>query len=202
MARYHMRRHFDDMRSIELYLLSGKLDDARTLAYLLSTPTGDLGLAQLDAQTARVTAAASALGRARGIDDAFRKEVALAVECASCHLAAGRPANLAAVPPLPPDTGTAEARMARHVWAVDRLWEGLIAPNDDRWSRGLSVLADTPLPFTPLTDAPLLARALHQRARTQLETRTTASLADRGTAYGELLVTCAACHSSLHIAVH
>jgi hypothetical protein len=89
--------------------------------------------------------------------------------------------------------------MARHVWAADRLWEGLIGGDEDRWTRGLAVLADSPLPFGPLTDAPALATQLQRRAREQLDARAMTLPDGRATAYGEMLVTCAACHSSLHV---
>ena len=92
--------------------------------------------------------------------------------------------------------------MARHAWAVDRLWEGMIGPDDDRWAAGLDVLAATPLPFTPLTDAPALAAGLRELARAQLANRSATGLDDRARAYGEILVMCAACHTSLHVQLH
>jgi hypothetical protein len=88
--------------------------------------------------------------------------------------------------------------MARHVWAVDRLWEGLVGADDTRWSRGLAVLSDAPLPFTTLRDGPRLATELQRRARAQLDTRATTLSDDRGAAYGEILSICAGCHSALH----
>ena len=63
----------------------------------------------------------------------------------------------------------------------------------------LTVLAEDPLPFALLNDAPQLAKDLQARARAQLDARATTLLDDRGTAYGEILVECAACHASLHV---
>ena len=62
----------------------------------------------------------------------------------------------------------------------------------------LAWFSATPLPFSPLTDAPQLAADLQKRAADQLETRATTSLEERGRAYGEILVRCAACHATLH----
>jgi hypothetical protein len=104
---------------------------------------------------------------------------------------------LGSVPSLPPDRQTPATRMARHAWAVDRLWEGLIASDDARWARGLAVLSDTPLPFSSATTAPRYASELRALARAQIDTRTTTNFDDRGAAYGEMLVRCAGCHSSL-----
>lgn len=196
-ARFHMRRHFDDLRMIERLLIAGKLDEAATLADLLVRQTDDPGMAPWDLQAKQVAEAADALTKAPGLDEALRREARVAAACAECHaLSQGRPV-FAAVPPVPPDAQTREARMARHVWATDRLWEGMIGPDDDRWRRGLEVLAATPQPFMRLTEAPGFARRLAQLARDQLATRATTLLDDRARAYGEMLVTCAACHSSL-----
>ncbi|HUJ60383.1 MAG TPA: hypothetical protein VLX92_17900 [Kofleriaceae bacterium] len=200
-ARYHMRRHFDDLRMIEQLLVAGRLDEGLALSYLLARKTEDAGLAPWDDHADRVITSASELMKAPGLDEALRREARVGVECAKCHVAAQSLPVFGAVPPLPPDRQTAQSRMARHVWAVDRLWEGLIGADDSRWSRGLAVLADNPIPLPPRSDAPAIAAQLQQRARAQLAARPTTSLDDRGAAYGEMLVQCAACHASLHVNV-
>jgi hypothetical protein len=198
-GRFHMRRHFDDLRMIERLFIAGKLDEGATLADLLVRQTDDPGMAPWDLQAKQVAEAAEALSKAPGLDEALRRAARVAAACADCHAQAqGRPV-FAAVPPVPPDAPTRAARMARHVWATDRLWEGMIGPDDDRWKRGLEVLAATPQPFMRLTEAPGFARRLQQLARDQLAARATTGIDDRARAYGEMLVTCAACHSSLHV---
>lgn len=201
IGRFHMRMHFSDLRRIEQLLLAGKLEDAVTLAPGLVAKIDDPGLARWQAHAKEVANAAVELAFAPGLDEALRRAPRIASACASCHAdAQGKPVFPA--PPAPPtDTATPASRMARHVWATDRLWEGLVGPADDRWALGLQVLAATPLPFTALSDAPQLADHMQQVARTQLAARATAGLDDRAAAYGELLVTCAACHSSLHVNV-
>jgi len=199
MARYHMRRHFDDLRIIEQLLLAGQLVEGTTLARFLARPYDDPGVADWQGHARRIADAALALSEAHGQDEALRREVQVAAECASCHLEAQGSPRFVRVPLVPQDDGTPKARMARHAWAADRLWEGLVGPADDRWSRGLVVLSDTPLPLTTLTDAPALGRRLQELARVQLTTRATTLLEARTSAYGEMLVTCAACHSSLRV---
>jgi cytochrome c553 len=199
-ARYHMRAHFDDLRRVERLLIAGKLDEGTTLAYMLVRGADDPGIPRWDVHAARVADAALRLTHARGLDEALRREARVAAECASCHTDLGATPMFAPAPLLPRDDTTRAARMARHAWAADRLWEGLIAGDEDRWTRGLAVLADSPLPFTALTDAPALATMLQRRAREQLDTREMTLPDARATAYGEMLVTCAACHASLHVA--
>lgn len=200
-ARYHMRRHFDDLRMIERLLVAGKLDEGKALAYLLVQRADDPGLAAWDEYAARVADVGRAVTTAASLDEALRAEARVAVACASCHAATqGRP-TFAAVPAPPGNRFTPETRMARHVWAVDRLWEGLVGAEDTRWIRGLTVLAESPLPVSPRAEAPALASRLQALARAQLDTRATTLLEDRGAAYGDMLVACARCHAVLRTAV-
>jgi hypothetical protein len=201
VGRYHMRRHFDDLLIIERVLIAGKLVEGKALAYLLLEPVDDPGMVEWRARSDRVMAAVRELTHAGSIDDALRLEVQVARECATCHVQtqhlAQRPAP--GVPPI--DRHDATSRMARHVWATDRLWESVVGPSDEHWSTGLAVLAATPLPYSVAGDARGLATQLQEEARTQLAQRVTTSLDDRITAYGEMLVTCAACHSTLRVDV-
>lgn len=199
MVRFHMRRHFDDLRQVERLLLAGKLDEARARAYLLTQPATDPGMAPWSAEIEDVRTAARSLAALPGIDEGLRREARVAEACAYCHV---RTQNLPVFPELaaaPHDTGAREARMARHQWAADRLWEGIVGGGKTQWRAGLDVLATTPLPFPPTTDAPALAKRLQDLARTALEKHVDGSetLAERARLYGEMLVTCAACHRTL-----
>jgi hypothetical protein len=88
--------------------------------------------------------------------------------------------------------------MARHAWAATRLWEAILGADDARWSSGLAVLADAPLPAAVLTDGGKFGGDLQAYARTQLDLRGSTSLEARGAAYGEMLVLCAGCHATRH----
>ena len=80
--------------------------------------------------------------------------------------------------------------MARHAWAADRLWEGVIAGDTDRWRRGLAVLAERPFGAPP--------SKLQAIAEAQLASYAT-ELAPRAAAYGTILLECATCHSRLRV---
>jgi cytochrome c553 len=197
IVRYHMRLHIDDLLSVERRLVNGKLEEAKSLAFLIGRPEKDPGLTLWADQTRTLTDAAKALSRAKSIDEALRLEVRVAVACASCH-------EQAVQRPIFPDPGraprrdhaTSTVRMVSHQWAVDRLWEGLVANSDTHWRAGLAVLSATPLPYAPTTDAALLGEALQHRANEALRSPT-GNIDERARIYGEMLVTCAACHSSL-----
>jgi len=62
--------------------------------------------------------------------------------CGACHKAAGGPrANVEAAPA---SGGSVEARLRRHVWATERLWEGIVVPSDASWKLGADGLLGEP----------------------------------------------------------
>lgn len=195
-ARYHMRMHFDDLRTIEQALVAGRLAEGLSVAYLLTRATDDPGLARWAAQSRRVNAAALELTRARDVEDALRRLARVAVECAGCHVAADSAPAFPPPPAPPPDPSTRAARMARHAWAADRLWEAIVGSDDVRWTRGLTVLAEAPLRSAVLSDESNAAEDLQAYARHQLDLRGATPIEDRASAYGEMLVRCARCHAA------
>ena len=179
LVRYHMHRHFSDLRDIERMLLAGRLDDARARAFLLTKTESDRGLDVFDQQALAVSRAAAALVAAPSIPDACRLEARVAEACAGCHVYVPKVLPLPALPRAP-DPG-----MARHAWAADRLWEGIVLADTRRWRAGLDVFAATST--GRLQD---LSRGAIEALETHQDTLTT-----RATTYGELLVTCASCHA-------
>jgi len=197
LVRYHMQRHFEDLRTVERLLVSGNLDDAKALAFMLSKSEADPGLAPWAAQSREVVSAARALAAARNVDEALRREARVAAACGDCHL---RTYDMPMFEPpaiAPPDRHTVAARMARHQWAVDRIWESMVGASDQHWRAGLDVLATTPLPFAEVPDAAALGNRLQVLARAALAKRGKSTSAGRATTYGELLVTCERCHAAL-----
>lgn len=198
MVDFHMRRQLDDLRQVERLLIAGKLDEARARAEPLTRAVPDPGMERWRREVDAVTQAAAALVAAPGIDEACRREAQVAEACAWCHLATQKVPAFA-VPAVPAADGTTPAaRMARHQWAVDRLWEGMVGPSEHRWRSGLEALAVTPLPFSPFTDAPLVASRMQDVAQQAIAALGKDSLDDRARRYGEMLVMCSACHATLH----
>jgi len=195
MMRFHMHASFDTARGIERLLIRGKLDDARYFAQLLATEPDVPGLAPWAKQIALVRERAAAVAAAPGIDEACRREARLAEACAGCHADASAQPEFQPPPALPADQQTVAARMARHQWATDRIWEGMVGDAGDAWRAGLDVLAEAPLPWPKLgSDRMGLARRLQQLAD-QARHPAKDDLGERARLYGEILVTCAACHA-------
>jgi hypothetical protein len=190
-TKYHMRQHLDDLRTLERMLIDGKLEDAKILAHFLTRPSG---MPDDSAEERDVTFAAAALMRSRTTEEAIRNEVRLGRACASCHQRIQKLPVFAMPSKAPADTATVDAQMARHQWAVDRLWEGLIGASDTHWRAGLYVIATSSLPRSKVV-TPALATKLQDAAREALDMRETLSLDERANLYGDLLITCAGCHS-------
>jgi hypothetical protein len=195
MMRFHMHASFDLARAIERVLIRGKLEDARPLASSLAGAAEPPGLAPWATQLALVRARAQAVATAPGIDEACRRAAQLAEACARCHVDVRAQAEFQPPSAAPADRDTVPARMARHQWAVDRIWEGMVGNADDAWIAGLDVLAATPLPWPKLGSERAALAGRLQRLASQAKRVPATGLEDRTRIYGEILVTCAACHA-------
>ncbi len=197
MVRFHMHENFGLLRAIEMLLVHGKLDEARSLARAIAIAPDESGSQVVAKRVTIVRDRAEALASAANIDEACRREARLAAACADCHVDSGVLPEFANPPPVPPDLDTVKGRMARHRWATDRLWEGVVGDNDETWRAGLDVLAATPLPWSKISaDREALAHRLQQLADEARRTQATDQLRDRAREYGDILVTCAACHTA------
>lgn len=196
MVRYHMHGSLDLLRAIERLLIRGKLEETRELARAVAEAPVEPDLGAWAAQTQAVRDRAAAVASAPGVDEAVRREARLAEACADCHLETRVQPEFRSPPQLPPDRDTLAARMARHRWAADRLWEGVVGADDGPWHAGLAVLAATPLRWPELGERKDLARSLQQLADQARRRSATDSVADRARSYGEMLVICTACHTA------
>jgi mono/diheme cytochrome c family protein len=195
LVRFHMHENFSLVRAIERLLLRGKLAEARDLARAIAIAPDEPGMSTWSKQTIRVRDRASELATATTLDAAFVAESKLAIECAGCHVATGVTPEFATPSQPPPDQATIAARMARHLWAADRLWEGMIGMADDSWRAGLEILAQPPLPAVEMGEVRArFARQLQRVAETARKSTSTDK--DRAATYAQLLTQCAACHTS------
>lgn len=108
----------------------------------------------------------------------------LGLACAGCHQVLGGPkveANPAAAP---------DASMQGHAWAVERLWLGLVAPNDAAWLEGAQQLSKSPAVRSDVGAVDKDAVALQGLGNKAL----TATAGGRARVLSEVLATCASCH--------
>lgn len=196
-VRLHMEAKFAELRAIEHALVRGQLVEAKISASAIANAPADHELEDWSRKTAHVRELARDVATAKSADDALHRLPAVAVACAECHVATGGWPKLARAPHLPDDGAGTVPRMARHQWAVDRMWDGMIGGNEETWRAGLDVLAATPPPYA-ITDGDkaALGAALQRLATTALQHRSIDSLDDRAQLYGEMLVTCSGCHET------
>jgi len=120
--------------------------------------------------------------------------------CAGCHAQLGKPKLELGAPPA--EGSGASFHMARHQWAADRMWEGLMAPSDDAWVKGCEVMADAPLHQEAMTGPKSVSARVTElaaQAHTLANRARTAPVQDRGTHYSAFLATCTACHTELGV---
>lgn len=121
----------------------------------------------------------------------------LGVTCGACHLQRGGPK--ASNAPAPPESTALVARMQRHVWATERLWEGLTVPSNEAWSAGAKALSTAPFPAQLLKDGGVHSRsAANDFAKLVVKAPTKKTVEERAALYAELLVTCGGCHRAIN----
>jgi hypothetical protein len=199
VVQFQMRTQLSDLRAVESHLIAGKLEDAQASAFMLTKPSQDPGLTPWQPLTDRVVADAKELTTVKSIDDGCRRVARISEACAECHIKSQTTPVFPEAAPAPGDDGSDLSRIARHQWAVDRLWEGMVAGTDGPWVSGLEVLATSPMPVTTLPSAPGVASRLQQQANEAIASHReqTETLDTRTTMYGEMLITCSGCHRAL-----
>ncbi len=192
-----MWSHFLAAVDVQAAVIRGDLEAAREPATWLAEydepglPDGaEAFLRELQRAAARVI-------EAKTIEAAGAATGRIVAACGSCHreYEPGMEPTEHVEPP-PGEESDVATHMVRHVWAADRLWEGLALPSNTAWEAGADAFAGVPLATDDLAfDNPEGVRALANRThelgrRAGLETEPSL----RARTYGELLSTCAACH--------
>ncbi len=116
--------------------------------------------------------------------------------CGSCHAAERGGPSLVGAAQVPEQAWREGANMPLHKWAVDWMWVGLVAHDDEAWRRGAGELANRPVAFAfPATEASPERTALEQEVYALADKAAEAEVGDRPELMGKLLATCAACHT-------
>lgn len=136
-----------------------------------------------------------------GIDGAAQSVAGLAQACGNCHWRMQRGPR--AEPTIDPDVDydaadPIDARMLRHELGADELWRGLALPSEESWRMGARILTRAPMK-PPIQDGtPVIPEMASQIERVRVlakEARLAPSHDDRRHVYGELIATCARCHT-------
>lgn len=194
----HMFAHFDRAGEVHDALVRGDLDRAKTAANWIATheePSGIPGehpelLSEMHRQ-------AQALSRSNDLEEASAAAAQMGQACGDCHKA-NEVSPRFLIGTAPPGGSGPQAEMARHVWASERMWEGLVGPGDDAWKWGAEALKSGWLDPREIVSDPDDGPAIHALVRQvydlggQAETATDSEA--RATLYGDFLNTCCGCH--------
>jgi hypothetical protein len=145
---------------------------------------------------AQLQQAAGLTAGAANLDLAASGVATMARVCGECHAAkAGGPKYSDVERQTKPTArDSLGERMQRHIWAADRMWEGLTAPSDNAWQAGAQALVDLPQEAPKSVHEPQIAAALHEVREVGERALEASTLKDRADAYGLFLSTCANCH--------
>lgn len=186
-ARADMLRHYADAEEMRRSLVTGRLGDYHAAAAAVARD--EWKPAAVDEKRIFLDGIRSAASAAQAAPTLAAGAVALGSlgeVCASCHLQSGRPE----VPLAPEDSSPRpDARMFAHAVAADRLWAGLILPSDASWMSGVQLLAAA---ASDSDDS--AARAASQRLRALGQEGRSASVAERGRIFADVLIACSSCH--------
>jgi cytochrome c553 len=197
----HMSEHFTHVKDIQEAVIAGNLDGLMEPAKWMTEHEVAEGLPKgWEPYVAEMKKAAQAVGEASDLAQAAAATASMAETCGACHEAMNVTPQFSAGSPVPDDTGTVP-HMIGHMWAADRMWEGLIIPSNEDWMNGVEVLVGAPLHSEGLSDdasmkeeLESLAKRVHELAA---EGRDTEGLDARAKLYGRFLATCAECHQKL-----
>lgn len=189
--------HFARAGEIQTALIAGDLSAARRPAEWLAEYERFEGVPASSADwVAVIRGAAREVADATSIDEAADAAGRLATGCAGCHRELDEGPRFR-TPYDPPEANTRITHMMRHLWAMDRMWEGLISGSTVTWAAGADAIADA----RPERDFPGGAEtaALAARVHELAGTARAATESERPAAYSALIRTCADCHTKLNV---
>ena len=197
----NLSRTFD----IQTGVVEGDLDRAQRAAAWLLTRDGQAVLPpEFEIYRREMVGYASAVTEARDLGSVAALAGQLAAACGSCHQALERGPRFVPGQALP-GGDTRASQMIRHLWAADRMWEGLVGPSERSWQAGVAALAESGPALSEVLQASTPAgksagltwelQVLAETARKAVNRR------ERAEVYGTMLATCTRCHEAIGLMV-
>ncbi|HEU0031458.1 MAG TPA: hypothetical protein VFQ53_12555 [Kofleriaceae bacterium] len=198
-VRQHMHVRFAASSGVQLAIALSDLDrahaDARTIAALDEPDV----LPEWKPYVDHIRTSAAQIAQTKDTVVASKALAQLGGKCAECHRAVPGAKVVFPKLPHPSDDPKLALQMAHHEWAAARMWEGLIAPSDERWLDGAKELSTARLTIAAEGGKENLGIANDVAKVRLLATRAIKAKSpdDRVAIYGELLGTCAHCHYTI-----
>ena len=193
-----MHRRFLRTMDIQTGVVLGDLDRAHAAAAGIATDDegGDFP-AGFESYRTEIREYAALIAEDPQLPSVAMRTGRMAAACGSCHIASGGGPRFV-IGSEPGDGASTGKRMIRHIWATDRMWEGLAGPSDDMWIAGSRVLAEGEEALEGAiraSSSPEAARGfLAEIGRLGREGQTATTQEARASVYGRLLATCYGCH--------
>ncbi len=193
-----MADHFAQTVVIRDAVIWGKLKQAVKPAQNLASMDVKKLPQQWHVSMQQLQAAAKRIMEGSDVQEVAAATADIARACGHCHGAAGGPKITPTAPPDP--SGSVAARMKRHRWAMDRLWEGLYGPSPAAWTAGASALELDPFSKEVLEPGGVHAKSAAATFNADAKALAKAKTADdRASAYAKMISSCAPCHEALKV---
>lgn len=197
-AKTYMTDHYSRATTIQEAVIRGDLDAAREPARWIAEHQELAGLpATVQPQVDGMRNAAKAMAQATDLKSAASATATIAVACGKCHTAMGIRPTLAPVAQTVKPESPANP-MQDHLRAMDLLYDGLIGPSDESWTKGAEALKVSRLTAKEPPKDPKLAKEMQvQETRIHAlanRARQSTDLAARAAIYGEFIASCTRCH--------
>jgi len=196
----HMHEHLSAISAMKTFIIAGQLDGMREPAVWMEEHVATPGLpGDWEPYVTQMRRYAGEAASARHLVFAAASVSEMARVCGDCHEANGAEVGLGNIGSPPADNQDVRTQMRRHLWAVNRMWQGLIGPSDSAWTGGSEVLAMVRVKASDIARAPneepqvnYLIKRLREIGAAGSEATSRES---RSVLYGELLSLCADCHT-------
>jgi cytochrome c553 len=194
-----MHRNLSRAVDIQTGVIEGDLERARrAAAWLVSRENRTSFTSEARGYEGEMLGYAALIAEGREMETVAIQAGQLAAACGSCHRALSGGPNFV-VGSNAPGGGTQEAHMVRHLWAADRMWEGLVGPSEESWVAGARALARTETSLAPTFRAAIppgvLEGLLSEVSLLAEEALSATGQNERGDVYGRMLFTCNRCHA-------
>ena len=196
-----MTGHFARATSAHDAIVRADMDTARAdMAWLATHQEGDALPENLQPLLVAMQAEAARFAEATTLTEAGTTYAQMLVRCGACHTESHGGPEIAQ-PPIP-EGDTPEARMRRHQWASDRMFDGLVMADAELFRAGNDALTSAPLTQAelPATEGQpaeqVVALTSHVR-ELGAQAATATDDAARASIYGRYLATCGTCHRLL-----
>jgi hypothetical protein len=196
-----MHRSLSRSVDVQTGLVQGDLDRVKAAAAWILEQGSPVGApASAADEIAAMEKEARDLSTAGDLGAAAGAAGRLAASCGGCHVATGG-GPLFVVGTEAPWGSSQEAHMIRHLWAADRMWEGLVGPSDESWEAGTEALSETDPGMMNAIRAEIPPDALEgflagvgEAGRRAMEAK---ALSERAEAYSAVVQSCTQRHAAL-----